>query len=160
LTKDASKMEARAGSGLPVEPIEPIEALEADMLKMDQVDCPVIHRFSPGLYIREVSIPAGTLAIGHFQKTEHLNIFLQGRVLIMGDNGKARELAAPMIFAGKPGRKFGYIKEDVVWLNVYPTDETDIDTLEEMYLDKSVAWKKLKGKENRGIEEILNLSTG
>jgi len=134
-----------------------IELLEAEMLKHKQVDCPVIHRLSPGLYIREVRIPAGTVAIGHFQKTEHLNIFLQGRVTMLNENGTTSELVAPMIFTGKPGRKVGYINEDMIWMNIYPTTETDIEKLESTYLDKSDSWKQLKGFENRSIETIVNL---
>ena len=40
-----------------------VDALENAMLKEQQVDCPVIHRFGPGTYIREVHIPAGALAV-------------------------------------------------------------------------------------------------
>lgn len=139
-----------------------IDDMERAMLKIEQVeglsvDCPVIHRFSPGLYIREVFIPADTLALGHFQKTEHLNIFLQGKIMMLSDNGEKVELKAPMMFTGKPGRKLGYIREDVVWLNIYPTSETNIEKLEETYLDKSDGWKEIKKTENREIETIINL---
>jgi hypothetical protein len=118
-----------------------IGALEVELLKHEQVNCPVQHHFSPGLYIREVFLPAGTVAIGHMQKTEHLNIFLKGRVSIVNENGGIDDLKAPMLFTGKPGRKCGYIHEDVVWLNIYPTEETDIETLESMFLDKSDNWE-------------------
>jgi len=116
---------------------EKIALVEKEMLKHDQVDCPVIHRFGPGVYIREVSIPAGSTAIGHTQNFEHLNIFLKGRVSILEDNGEVKELTAPMIFVGQPGRKIGFIHEDVTWLNVYSTDITDIEKLESIYLTKS-----------------------
>jgi len=46
-------------------------------------------------------------------------------------------LEAPMLFTGPPGRKCCYIIEDVVWLNIFPTLETDIETLEVMFLDMS-----------------------
>ena len=114
-----------------------LDKLEELTVKEDQVDCPVVHRFSPGVYIREVFIPADTFAIGHRQRKEHLNIFLAGRVMMLNEDGTTSELVAPMIFTGKPGRKCGYISEDVVWLNVYPTDERDIETLEKMFLDKT-----------------------
>jgi hypothetical protein len=116
---------------------ETVDNLEIALLDEPQVECSVYHHFSPGLYVREVNIPAGTLAIGHFQKTEHLNVFLTGRVTMLNDDGATSEMTAPMLFTGKPGRKCGYIHENVVWLNVYPTDETDVETLEATYLDKS-----------------------
>ena len=80
------------------------ENLEKEMLKLPQSDCPVIHRFSPGLYIREVTLPAGTFAIGHYQKTEHLNIMLTGSVTNIRDDGSTDLLKAPLMYTAKPGR--------------------------------------------------------
>lgn len=116
-----------------------IEQIEAEMLRMPQADCPVVHHFGPGIYIREVTLKAGTLAVGHAQKFEHLNIMLTGSVAIV-DDGQIKTLKAPMIYVGKPGRKMGYVLEDTVWLNVYSTEEQDIDKLEETYLEKSQTW--------------------
>lgn len=114
--------------------------LEKEMLEMPQADCPVAHHFGPGIYIREVTLPAGIFAVGHAQKFDHLNIMLTGKVAIV-DDGKVRVLEAPLIFTGKPGRKVGYVIETCVWQNVYATEETDIDALEAHYLDKSENWK-------------------
>jgi hypothetical protein len=117
-----------------------IEVLEKEFLQHEQVDCPVTHHFSPGVYTREVKLPAGTLAIGHHQNFEHLNIFIKGRVAMRNEDGSFTELKAPMVFVGKPGRKIGYIYEDVIWLNVYTTNETDIEKLESHFLTKSDAF--------------------
>ena len=130
-----------------------IQSAELEMLKHDQAPCPVYHHFSPGLYIRELNMAAGTLAIGHCQKTEHLNIFLKGKVSVYNDDGTTSLLEAPMIFTGKPGRKCGLVQEDVVWLNVYPTDETDIEKLEAMFLDKSDGWKDNQQKHDDNTED-------
>lgn len=117
--------------------------LESHMLKEDQVECPVIHRFGPGTYIREVHIPANTLAIGHSQNFKHTNIMLKGRVTMLNDDGSTTQYKAPMIFTGKPGRKIGFIHEDMVWLNVYPNTEgeQDIEKLENKWMTKSEEFK-------------------
>lgn len=117
--------------------VEKVDSLQTFMLAQEQAKCEVIHRFAPGIYVREVSMPAGTLAIGHYQKTEHLNIMLKGRATVLNDDGTTSELVAPMIFVGKPGRKVGYIHEDMVWQNIYATTETDVEVLEAAFLDKS-----------------------
>lgn len=109
---------------------------EREMLEQPQVECPVVHHFGPGVYMREVSIPAGTLALGHHQRLTHTNVMLKGAVLLY-DKGVLRELRAPAMYVGGPGRKMGYITEDVVWLNIYATDEQDVTKLEATYLDKS-----------------------
>lgn len=111
--------------------------LETRMLEMPQVSCPVIHRFGPGVYIREVCIPANTFAVGHYQNFEHLNAMLKGRISALNEDGSITELVAPMLFVGKPGRKIGYIHEDTVWLNIYQTEETDIEKLESCFITKS-----------------------
>lgn len=112
---------------------------EATMLEMPQAECPVLHRFGPGIYIREVCMPAGVIAIGHRQRCEHTNILLKGAVAIVNDDQTVSVLRAPLFFVGKPGKKVGYVIEDVVWQNVYATDERDIETLEAMFLEKSDA---------------------
>lgn len=128
--------------------------LEKEMLKMPQADCPVAHHFGPGIYIREVTLPSGIFAVGHAQKYEHLNIMLTGKVAIV-DGDQVRVLEAPLIFTGKPGRKVGYVLETCVWQNVYATNETDIDTLEAHYLDKSKTWEACD-KEQSEIAHALN----
>lgn len=131
-----------------------IADLEKEMLDMPQADCPVAHHFGPGIYIREVTLPAGIFAVGHAQRFDHLNIMLTGKVAIV-DEGKVRVLEAPMIFTGKPGRKVGYVIETCVWQNVYATEETNIDALEAYYLDKSENWKAYD-KEQSNIIYALN----
>ena len=118
-----------------------IEELEAAMLALPQAECPVVHHFGPGIYIREVTLPAGIVAIGHEQLFEHLNIVLTGAAAMISDDGSIKIVRAPCIFTGKPGRKIGYILETCVWQNVYATSETDIDTLEATYLNKSQSWQ-------------------
>ncbi len=117
---------------------ECIDKLEVEILKQSQIEAPVYHHFSPGIYIREINMKADSFAIGHWQKTEHLNVFLKGRVSMVNDDGTISELKAPMMFIGKPGKKCGYIHEDVVWLNIYATEETDTEKLEDMIINKNV----------------------
>lgn len=129
-----------------------ITEVEKRFLQEPQATCPVTHHFGPGVYIREVFIPAGTFAIGHRQKTEHLNIFLKGKVSLVGDDGVLKTLTAPMIFTAPPGRKLGYIEEDMTWMNVYSTTERDIAVLEETFLDKSEAWQEAQTPKDADTE--------
>lgn len=122
-------------------PCKAVDELEDHMLDLPQVECPVAHHFGPGVYIREVTLPAGALAVGHAQRYEQLNVMLTGKVAVLGDDGAVRMLQAPMIFVGPPGRKVGVVIETTTWLNIYATEERDIDKLEEMFLDKSEGWE-------------------
>lgn len=111
--------------------------VENEMLETKQAECPVYHRFAPGLYVREVHLPTGAFVIGHYQKFPHLNVMLSGKVAMVTGNGDVSILNAPFFSVGEPGRKAGYIIEKTVWLNIYATNETEIETLEKIYLDKS-----------------------
>lgn len=124
-----------------LKPEDRIERLEETMLSMEQAPCDVVHSFAPGLYVRQVTLQAGLLAVGHRQKLAHLNVMLTGRVTMIEPDGSHSERAAPLVFVGEPGRKVGYVHEDVVWLNIYATDERDVAKLEAMFLDKSAAWQ-------------------
>lgn len=108
------------------------------MLDMPQADCPVVHRFGDGIYIREVTMPAGILAIGHIQKFAQNNFLLQGKIAMVAEDG-IKVLEAPLFFVGEPGRKMGFVLETVVWQNIWATDETDVEKLEAMYMDTSGA---------------------
>lgn len=118
-----------------------MENAEKELLQHPQADCPVVHHFGPGVCIREVFMPAGTLAIGHKQKYEHLNLMLRGKVMVINDDGTAHVLSAPMIFVGKPGRKIGYVLEDMVWQNIYATDLKNADDVEAYFIEKSEDWR-------------------
>ena len=133
-----------------------LEKLETTMLKEQQVECPVYHHFYPGIYMREVHMKAGSFAIGHFQKTEHLNFFLRGKVHFIETDKASKILTAPMIFMSKPGRKVGLILEDVVWFNIYPTEETDIDKLEETYLSTSIEWEEAQVSQVSKMQDIID----
>jgi len=125
----------------PTELFDRVDDVAEKMLEYPQVKSPVIHRFAPGLYIREVSLPAGAFVIGHEHKTEHFNVMLKGHLIMVNKDGSSTEIKAGYSYTAPPGRKIVYIIEDTVWLNVFPADETDIDVLEDRLLNKSDRFK-------------------
>jgi len=131
-----------------------------ELLSKPQVECPVIHHFGPGVCIREVSMPSGSVAIGHRQKYHHMNILLKGKVLMI-ENGKTKILTAPAIFVGEPGQKVGYILEDMVWQNIYATDLKTPDEIEAEFIEKDAAWSEQQAKiqhrdaDNDDYERVL-----
>jgi len=119
--------------------IADVSALTKAMLKEPQADCPVVHHFGPGVCMREVRIAKGVMAIGHEQKHEHLNLMLSGKVLL-SHSDSVTELTAPAIFVAPPGRKMFFVLEDMVWMNIYATDLTDVNAVENYFLDKNEDW--------------------
>lgn len=128
------------GAPVNIEPAIPkIDAVEAMMLDAEQIECPVTHHFGPGIYIREVFMPAGAYVMGHAHKCENMNVMIKGKMAVCVD-GEAKVIEGPCIFTGGPGRKFAYIIEDTIFQNIYATTETDVDVLESMFVEKSDAW--------------------
>jgi len=121
---------------------EKLGMLERQFLELPQVECPVKHTFLPGLYIREVAIPADTYVIGHAQRFEHLFFLVEGEGVLVNADGSKVELKGPKYFVAPPGRKLGYCRTQVRIMNVYPNpdNERDVEKLEERFMDKSAAY--------------------
>lgn len=106
------------------------------LAEFPQTDLPLKHHFAPGLYIREIFMPASTVVIGMIHKTEHPNILVQGACYIVHEDGRREELRAPMTFISKAGvQKVLYIIEDMIWMTCHVTTETDIEKLEGMLIE-------------------------
>jgi hypothetical protein len=90
------------------------------------------HYFAPGLYAREIEIPAGVRLVGMAHLAEHINIVSKGRILVFTEEGE-REIVAPCTFVAPAGTKrAGCAIEDTVWTTIHrnPTEETDVKKLE------------------------------
>jgi hypothetical protein len=123
--------------GMPALPFrERVHALARHMKELEQTPLPVKHHFSPGLYIREIFMPAGTIVIGKIHKTEHANILVQGACLIVHGDDDREELRAPRVFVSHAGvQKVLYIVEDMIWMTTHVTTETDLKKLEALLIE-------------------------
>jgi hypothetical protein len=119
-----------------------IDVLLREVSALPQVECPVQHFFGPSIYIREVVMPAGTVVVGKYHKEDHLCNMVEGRMVVVGEDGEQREVVAPAVFMAKKGRKTAYIIETVRFQNIYSTDETDVEKLEHMLVEDSPALLK------------------
>lgn len=110
---------------------EKIEALEAEWSKLPQVDIPVVHRFSGGIYAREIIIPEDTFLTGKIYKDDHFDVMVYGDITVSSDEGKKR-LTGFNIFPGKRGKKrAGYAHSETKWITFCASPEMD----DEDYID-------------------------
>lgn len=135
---------------------ERIETLEGAMLQLPQVECPVEHIFGPGLYIRQISVKAGTLVVGHRHRQAHTNMLLRGSMLIADEQGVTR-IDAPMVWIATPGRKVFLMLEDGIFQNLYPTELTDPDAIEERFIEHSDTWAA--HQETKALVERLHTAS-
>lgn len=97
---------------------------------MQQVDCPVTHRFSTGCYLREIFMPKGSIVIGKIHATEHFNVILFGECIVATTEGVLR-IKAPYTFISEPGvQKCVINMTDVIWQTTHVTDKLDVAEIE------------------------------
>lgn len=113
-----------------------IKIIENVMKTYDQIEIPVEHSFVDGAYIRKITIPKGTLLVSRYHKHEQLDVMLSGSMTVVSENG-ITNIKAPYMNISKCGMKrVGYAHDDVVWVDIHRTKETDIKKLEEnLYTD-------------------------
>lgn len=113
-------------------PRDQITKLTADMLQATtcQVEMPVKHSFARGMYIREMFIKKGSLVVGKIHRQECINICASGDISILTETGFMRVVAPFQIVSPAGMQRVGYANEDTVWINIFRTDETDIEKLE------------------------------
>jgi len=89
------------------------------------------HYFIPGVYARELFIPAGTVMVSKLHKFPRLCMILQGEVSFTTEYGSQR-VKAPYTAEFIPGSKVAlYTHTDVIWTAIFGTDETDVNTIED-----------------------------
>ena len=116
---------------------EKVWQLEALMKKYEQLDLPVKHYFSKGVYARELFIPKDTILTGHIHKYEQLNILSKGDISVLTEEGVKR-VQAPFAIVSPPGTKrIAYAHEDCVWTTIHGTDLKDVEEIEKVFICKS-----------------------
>lgn len=89
-----------------------------------------LHTHAPGLYIRSMRMPAGSVATGRVHTTEHIFILTRGEMTIATEEG-VRRIGAGYQCISKPGTKRAvFCHTDVECSNVHITTETDLVKLE------------------------------
>jgi hypothetical protein len=118
-----------------------LDGLELAMLEQVEhlIDMPVTHRFTSGLYIREIFNPAGTLITTRIHKTEHPYVVLKGKASVFVPGEGVKHITAPYMGITKPGtRRVIFVHEDVIWVTFHPNPDNtqDLDAIEERLIER------------------------
>jgi len=114
-----------------------IATFETEMLTQEQIEIPVVHHFSKGVYARQITIPKHSLVVGKIHKFENLNILSQGDITVLSVDGMFR-VKAPYTVVSSPGvKRLAFTHEETVWTTIHGTDEKDVDKIEEEFIAKS-----------------------
>lgn len=114
-----------------LDPEERFDLAEYMISKLPQATFPTFHKFGDGVYVREVSYPAGTVITGVTYLKEFPIFFLKGEVAIYWLEGRKtmqNVFHAPAYTMTKPGtRRFGFVLSDTTMAYAVPTDKTTPD---------------------------------
>jgi hypothetical protein len=110
-----------------------MDIFEAELAQLSQLQVPVIHRFTEGLYIREVHVPAGTVFTSRTHKTQHPFVISKGTCDIVDEKGGITRVSAPHTGITEIGtRRVFAVYEDLVLTCFHPTTLTDPDEFVEL----------------------------
>lgn len=94
--------------------------------------CSLTHRFTPGMYVREIFMPAGVVWTTKIHKFEHPFVVSQGLVSVYSGIDGPQLIRAPHCGITKAGtRRFLVVHEDTIWTTFHlnPNDERDLTVL-------------------------------
>jgi quercetin dioxygenase-like cupin family protein len=118
---------------------EQIERLQSEMAAMPQAELVTEHSFSPGMYLRKVYRPAGTLIVGKLHKEPHFFLCAKGEIIAWTENGM-KHLYAGDVVESKPGTKRVTLAvTDAVGITIHRTDKTDLDDIETELIEPDTA---------------------
>jgi len=112
------------------DPDDFLNQCDVEILKMPPRECPVTHRFTPGLYIREIFMPKNTILTSLLHLTTHPFFIMQGEFSVWHRGIEVQRIKAPYTGITEAGtRRLLYIHEDTIWTTCHVTDLTDPDEI-------------------------------
>lgn len=137
-----------------------IDELEASIMQSPEnlVEGPLVHRFTDGMYIREIFMPAGSMWTSKIHKTEHPYVVSYGKAAVSINGEEWYEITAPYTGITQPGtRRVLYIIEDCIWTTFHRIDamKSEFNNLSENEIEKIV-----EEIEDKILEPHINQITG
>jgi hypothetical protein len=136
-----------------------IDELEKAIVdNLDLIDCPLVHRFTDGMYIREIFMPKDSIVTSKIHNTNHPYTISKGKAMVTIDNGEWVELEAPYTGITKAGtRRVLYVLEDCIWTTYHPIERMKLEFND---LNDEEKLKIVDEIENEIIEPHINYISG
>ena len=116
-----------------------VEHLEDSAAELERVDLQLKETMVGELYIREITIPAGTILTSKVWLSSYADIMISGKIAVATKEG-VTVLEGYNLLRGKKGRKrCGYAYEDTKWVTVHKSAALTTDGLEDKMTVDSVA---------------------
>ena len=136
-------------TGLATNFIKELEAIENALIEINDqegiygdgknlVDCedfPITHNFSDGLYMRQMTMKAGSMVISAMHHTNHFWFLLSAKVDVIADEENVEHTAPCWSYSLKGTKRLIKCIEDCVWVNIIanPTDTRNMGKIEKSF---------------------------
>ena len=89
-----------------------------------------VHRHAAGLYMRELTMPAGSVIVGKRHAQSHGVIITRGECVVVTERGQ-EVLKAPCTFVSPAGEKRAlFVIEETTWITVHATQAKNMADIE------------------------------
>lgn len=119
---------------------EKIQRLQEAMLPMQSKQPEPRHFFAPGMYLRELVVPAGMLMVGKIHKHEHFLLVLKGRAEVISEFGRVVVEAGHISISPAGVKRVVLALEDTQFVTVHVNkeDSQDLAVIEAAHIDPEV----------------------
>jgi len=98
------------------------------------------HFFAPGMYLRELVVPAGMLMVGKIHKHAHFLLVLKGRAEVISEFGRFIVEAGHISISPAGVKRIVLALEDTQFVTVHvnPSDTEDLEVIEKEHIEPEV----------------------
>ena len=126
------------GSELPTR--EKIQRLQEAMLPIQCEQPEPRHFFAPGMYLRELVVPAGMLIVGKIHKHEHFLLVLKGRAEVISEFGRMVVESGHISISPAGVKRVVLALEDTQFVTVHVNkeDSQDLAVIEAEHIETEI----------------------
>lgn len=139
---------------VPLPTRDKIVALQESMKKIQCEQPEPHHFFAPGMYARELTVPAGMLIVGKIHRHEHFLFVLSGRAEVISEFGRFVVEAGHISVSPAGVKRIVLAMEDTKFVTVHlnKDDSQDLEVIEREHIQPEEADMIAAGKEREALE--------
>lgn len=103
---------------------------------MIEIDLHIQHHFSDGVYAKQMVLKKGHFAVSHKHTYNHMSILASGTAVVEVDGIENIYTAGSCIEISAGIEHKITALEDVIWFCIHRTDETDIEKIDQVLIEK------------------------
>jgi len=91
---------------------------------------PLKHYHIPGVYCRELFIPAGYAIVGKIHRYAHLVCWISGEAIVLSEEGRINVVSPVTVNSPAGTKRAIYAKTDVLMMTIHHTFQSELEKIE------------------------------